>query len=195
MTLTLELESKKQTMRASARAIRREIPADAREEAAEEVARIGLEFLGAPPGVLAAYFPVRSEFDCLPLIRRLADERWQLALPVTVDAAPLEFRQWTLGAPMKTGPFGISQPADGELLVPSVLLVPLLAFDRRCYRLGYGGGHYDRTLAALRKEGVVVGIGLAFDDQEVEEVPACPHDERLDWILTPSGAICANERI
>ncbi len=192
MTLTLQLETNKQTMRVQSRSTRREISADERERAAESVAEIGLEFLNLSPGIVGAYFPVRSEFDCLPLIRRLVNSGWRLALPIVIGSEPLEFREWTFGAAMQTGPFGIPQPAEGETVRPSVMLVPLLAFDQRCYRLGYGGGHYDRTLAALRKQGEIIGIGLAFDNQQVEEVPVCPYDEKLDWILTPSGPISAN---
>lgn len=194
MTATLELEAQKQAMRAKARANRRAVPADEREDAAMAVARMDLSMLHAEPGVLGVYYPVRSEFDCLPLAIRLAEEGWRLALPVIMGREPLEFHEWELGAPVATGPFGIPQPVNGRVTSPSALMVPLLAFDRRCYRLGYGGGHYDRTLTALRRQAPIVAIGLAFEGQEVPEVPVCPYDERLDWILTPSGPIGAEER-
>lgn len=193
MTEFSEIETLKKSLRAEARAKRRAIPADEQEDAAKAVAHGDLNFLGDEPGILAAYYPVRSEFDCLPLSKRLSVDGWRLALPVIVGCAPLEFHEWRLGAPVVTGPFGIPQPASGEIVAPAVLLVPLLAFDKRCYRLGYGGGHYDRTLASLRQNGGVVAVGLAFDSQEVDEVPVCPYDEQLDWILTPSGAIGAKE--
>lgn len=193
MISTLQIESQKQAMRSQARAKRHGIPPDMRENSAEVLSQIDLDLFGAPPGPLAAYFPVRSELDSLPLLRRLVAEGWRLALPVIIGDEPLEFHEWTFGAPMQTGSFGIPQPVGSALVSPSVLLVPLLAFDRRCYRLGYGGGHYDRTLAALRKDGSIISIGLAFDEQEVDEVPVCPYDERLDWILTPSGPIRAKE--
>ncbi len=157
------------------------------------MAQRDLSFLGRVPGVIAGYHPVRSEFDCMPLLTRAADDGWELALPVIVGPAPLQFRQWQIGAPVEIGAFGIPQPAGAPIAVPDVLLVPLLAFDRRCYRLGYGGGHYDRTLAALRSRAAILTVGLAFDTQEVAEVPVCPYDERLDWIVTPSGAISAKD--
>jgi 5-formyltetrahydrofolate cyclo-ligase len=131
----------------------------------------------------------------MPLLRRVAAEGWTLALPVVAGPAPLRFRTWTFGAPLQSGPFGIPEPEDGPLAAPDVLLVPLLAFDRHGYRLGYGGGHYDRTLAELRAQGGVTAIGLAFDAQEVAQVPICPYDERLDWILTPSGAKSAKDSL
>ena len=188
MSTLIEIEAEKQTLRAKARAVRQAVPAGESASAAENVARIGLGFLDRPPGVVAGYHPVRSEFDCMPLLKRLALDGWTLTLPVIVGAEPLQFRQWTFAAPLEPGPLGIPQPADAPLAVPDILLVPLLAFDGRGARLGYGGGHYDRTLAALRAQGQVIAIGLAFDVQEVAQVPLCPYDERLDWILTPSGA-------
>jgi 5-formyltetrahydrofolate cyclo-ligase len=191
----LQIEADKQAMRANSRAVRQAIPSNERTQAGERVARTGLGFLKRAAGVVAAYYPVRSEFDCMPLLRRVAAEGWVLALPVIAGPAPLQFREWTFGARLDIGPLGIPEPVDGRLVVPDVLLVPLLAFDRRCYRLGYGGGHYDRTLAALRGQGAVTAIGLAFDAQEVAQVPVCPYDEQLDWILTPSGAIGAKDSI
>lgn len=188
-----QIEAEKLAMRARARAARQAVPAAERRQAAERVAQRGLGFLGRAPGVLAGYHPVRSEFDCMPLLTQAAEDGWDLALPVIVGPAPLQFRRWQFGAPLEIGAFGIPQPARAPLVVPDVLLVPLLAFDRRCYRLGYGGGHYDRTLAALRSQAAILTVGLAFDTQEVAELPVCPYDERLDWIVTPSGAISAKD--
>ncbi|HEY7643729.1 MAG TPA: 5-formyltetrahydrofolate cyclo-ligase [Hyphomicrobiales bacterium] len=183
------LETEKQRLRAKARARRAAIPTDDRKRAAERVAGVGLDFLRSPPDILAAYHPVRSELDCLPLLHRLASDGWRPALPVVVGAAPLIFREWSFSAPLETGPLGIPHLSAGPEVIPRVLIVPLLAFDRRGYRLGYGGGHYDRTLAALRQDHAVTAVGLAFDEQEVAEVPSGPYDQPLDWILTPSGPI------
>jgi 5-formyltetrahydrofolate cyclo-ligase len=196
MLSQLQIEGEKRAMRVTARAMRQAVSADNRAWAAEQVAQAGLGFLERAAGAIAAYYPVRSEFNCMPLARRLAAEGWALALPVIDGDAPMRFRQWHLDAPLRPGPFGIPEPVDGAPLVPDVLLVPLLAFDRRCYRLGYGGGHYDRTLAALRRsQDGATAIGLAFDAQEVAQVPVCHYDERLDWILTPSGAIGAKDSL
>jgi 5-formyltetrahydrofolate cyclo-ligase len=184
-----QLEAEKQRLRAMARKKRSAISFEDRLRAAEAVALIGLGFVGEPPGTLGGYHPVRGEFDCLPLLRRLADMGWRLALPVVVGAAPLIFREWTPNSALGSGPFGIPEVAEGPEVTPGILIAPLLAFDRRCYRLGYGGGHYDRTLASLRQNGAITAIGLAFDEQEVAEVPIGPYDQPLDWILTPSGPI------
>jgi 5-formyltetrahydrofolate cyclo-ligase len=193
MTLDLQIETQKQMMRTDARSRRRSIPAHAMEEAAARVAAMDLGFLDVSPKILGAYFPVRSEFDCLPLVRRMAEDGWRIALPVVTPNAPLEYHEWKFGARMENGPFGIPQPVDGEVLSPTAVLVPLLAFDRHCFRLGYGGGHYDRALETLRGQHPVIAIGLAFDSQEVAEVPVCSYDQQLDWILTPSGAIPAKQ--
>ena len=193
MSTYFQIEAEKQAMRAKARAVRLAVSADERVRAAEDVAQIGLDFVRPTPGTVAAYYPVRSEFDCMPLLRRVAAEGWILALPVMAGPAPLQFREWTFGVPLERGPFGIPEPVHSPHTVPDVLLVPLLAFDSRGYRLGYGGGHYDRTLAALRGAAGVAAIGLAFDAQEVAEVPVTPYDERLDWIFTPSGAKSAKD--
>jgi 5-formyltetrahydrofolate cyclo-ligase len=91
---------------------------------------------------------------------------------------------------MDRGVWGIPEPkADKPVLEPNVLLVPLLAFDARGGRLGYGGGFYDRTLAGLRAKKPIVAIGLAYDEQQVDAVPHLDYDQRLDWVLTPSGPI------
>lgn len=191
MTPDLQIETQKQTMRSDARSKRRSLTADAMEDAACRVAEMDISFLDAEPKILGAYFPVRSEFDCLPLVRRFSNEGWRIALPVVHEQSSLEYREWIFGEPMENGPFGIPQPSNGETVTPSTVLVPLLAFDKQCYRLGYGGGHYDRTLAMLREQRTVTAIGLAFENQEVSEVPVCSYDQQLDWIFTPSGAIPA----
>lgn len=137
--------------------------------------------------VLAGYMPMRTEIDCLPA---MAAHRGPVGVPVIIGKGqPLRFRAWSPEAEMVAGEFGAMIPAGGEWVVPSVLVVPLLAFDRRGYRLGYGGGFYDRTLAGLRAGGAVTAIGFAFAAQEVEEVPVEPTDARLDLIVTEAGVI------
>lgn len=183
----MDLDSEKQALRRKAYAIRQAIPQEMRRHSATLLAQIGLDFLATKPGIAAAYHPIRSELDCFPLLERLVSEGWRIALPVTRRGHPLDFRLWSFGEPLRPDAYGIPEPADGLPAEPTILLVPMLAFDNRCYRLGYGGGHYDRTLAKLRAERAVPAIGLAFDEQEVTEVPVGPYDQRLDWILTPAG--------
>ena len=151
----------------------------------------GMALLGErPPGVVSGYYPMEGEIWPLPLMAALKAEGHTLALPVMQGKAePLVFRAWTPGDPLIPGVWGIRQPAtDKPEVLPDIVLVPLLAFDARGYRLGYGGGFYDRTLRALRSLKSILAVGLALDELEVDAVPHLDYDERLDWVLTPSGA-------
>lgn len=141
---------------------------------------------GLMRAILAGYMPMRSEMDPLPA---MAAHSGPVCVPVIQGRGQaLAFRQWTADSLMIDGPFGAKVPATGDTLRPRVLIVPLLAFDARGYRLGYGGGFYDRTLAALRAEGPVLAIGLAFAAQARAAVPTEPTDEPLDAIATEAGA-------
>ena len=135
--------------------------------------------------VLSGYWPIRTEPDPRPA---MLAHGGPLCLPVVERAhAPLVFRAWQADAPMIPGAFGAPIPEAPELLVPQVLIVPLLAFDARGYRLGYGGGFYDRTLERLRAAGPVTAIGFAYGAQELAEVPTEPTDQPLDLIVTEAG--------
>lgn len=142
--------------------------------------------LGGRPQVVAGTMPIGSELDPRPLMRHLEAFGARLALPRTPPLGqPLTFHAWTPGTRLSQGPFGIEEPApDAELLSPDLVLVPLLAFDRRGARLGSGGGYYDVTLRALRRQGPVFALGVGYAGQEVPCVPSEPHDERLDAIVT-----------
>jgi 5-formyltetrahydrofolate cyclo-ligase len=134
---------------------------------------------------------MKSEISPLPLLRRLADAGVNLALPVIAGRGqPLTMRAWSFDAALAAGVWGIREPTtDASDVVPDVLIVPLLAFDRRGYRLGYGGGYYDRTIARLGAMKPVIAIGLAFAAQQIDEVPTTSRDERLDLVLTEGGTI------
>jgi len=109
---------------------------------------------------------------------------------------PLEFHRYEAGAPLVPGEFGLLQPArDWPIVDPDILAVPLLAFDGEGYRVGYGAGFYDRTLAGLRAARDVVAVGFAFAAQEFPEVPHDENDQRLDWIVTENGARQLSERV
>ena len=134
---------------------------------------------------LSFYMPIRTELDPAAAV---ATHNGPLCLPV-VDApeTPLSFRSWHEGAQMEEGAFGVMVPSDRTEITPEVLIVPLLAFDRRGFRLGYGGGFYDRTLEKLRAAGPVTAIGFAFAGQEMAHVPTEPTDQKLDLIVTDQG--------
>ncbi len=150
------------------------------------------------PVVIAGYWPVRDEVNVLPLLEALhGRDDLKLALPVVGERnAPLLFRHWQPGMGLEKGVFGIPvPPPDAPVLTPSVLLVPLAAFDRAGHRLGYGGGYYDRTLAHLHQQAAAraaprpIAIGCAFAGQELEHIPVLPTDMRLDAVLTERGII------
>jgi 5-formyltetrahydrofolate cyclo-ligase len=165
------------------------MPGDAeRREAGQRLADVGLGFCqSAPDAVVSGYHPVRGEIDCLPLLAALASQGRTLALPIAREDGLLDFMTWSPGAELRPGRFNIPCPVGGALVEPGVLLIPLLAFDKRGFRLGYGGGCYDRTLTVLRAQGAVAAVGLAYDFQEALALPSEPHDQRLDWVVTPAG--------
>lgn len=138
-------------------------------------------------GVLAGYMPMRTEIDPLTA---MAGYRGRVCVPVIAGKGlPLVFREWTVSGEMVAGTFGARIPAGGDWLEPEVLIVPLLAWDRRGYRLGYGGGFYDRTLERLRALRPTLAVGFAFAAQEVEAVPVEPTDQRLDLVVTEAGVV------
>jgi 5-formyltetrahydrofolate cyclo-ligase len=180
----------KRRCRAAAGEARARAQAAAGPAAGPKLAAIGLGFLGLEPATVSGFKPFAGEIDVLPLMARLAAEGWRTALPVVAGRdRPLVFRAWAPGEPTVAGAWSIDVPPDSAPEVrPDVLLVPMLAFDRAGFRLGYGGGFYDRTLGALRAVKPIVAVGVAFAGQEMAEVPREAHDEPLDWILTEQGA-------
>ncbi len=144
------------------------------------------------PCTVSGFWPIRDEIDTRPLMIELHNQGCQLALPVVQGKGrPLMFRAWRPGDPLEAGVFGTLQPsARRETIEPDALIVPMLACDADGWRLGYGGGFYDRTLELLRKRRPVTAMGVGFDAQFVPEVPHGPGDQRLDWLLTDKRA-CA----
>ena len=137
------------------------------------------------PVALAGYMPIRTEIDPLPV---MAAHGGTVGVPVILGAGQaLRFDRWTAGSEMIAGAFGAMIPAVSQPLVPRVVIVPLVGFDARGYRLGYGGGFYDRTLAGLRAAGPVLAVGFAYAAQELAEVPTDQYDARLDAIVTEQG--------
>lgn len=166
------------------------LSADERQDGARALAETGLDFLKpAASATVSAFAAIGDEINPLPLLKKLHGNGHRLGLPVVLARnQPLIFRLWSPGDPLVRAGFGLRVPDESaEEVTPGILLVPLLAFDGRGYRLGYGGGYFDRTLALLRAKDHVTAIGLAFDIQKVDDVPHADYDERLDWVLTPSG--------
>ncbi|HUO94060.1 MAG TPA: 5-formyltetrahydrofolate cyclo-ligase [Rhizomicrobium sp.] len=138
---------------------------------------------------VASYWPLRDEADPGTLAATLAEFGHPILLPrVMGKDQPLSFRLWRQTDETEVSAFGVPEPlASAPEMVPAAVLVPLLAFDASGVRLGYGGGYYDRTLAALRAQGRIIVIGIAYSGQEKVGLPTAPHDEKLDMVLTEKG--------
>ena len=180
------LAQTKADLRAAALATRDALDDEQRASAARKIAARGLPIGVARGTIVSGYMPIRSEIDPTPLLRKLAAKGARLALPaVMARGKSLAFRAWSPDDRLLMGPLGILEPSPAATeIVPDIMLVPLAAFDCQGHRIGYGAGHYDFTLAHLRKVKAVTSIGLAFAAQEIEAVPALSHDERLDYVLT-----------
>jgi 5-formyltetrahydrofolate cyclo-ligase len=178
--------SSKAELRTTALAARDALSDDDRAAAALALAGRGLPVEIARGTIVSGYSPIRSEIDPFPLMWALAAQGARLALPaVTARGKSLAFRAWSAGERLMLGPLGILEPSPAATeVIPDIMLVPLAAFDRLGHRIGYGAGHYDYTLAHLRKVKPVTAVGLAFAAQEIEAVPALQHDVALDYVLT-----------
>lgn len=184
------VKSEKRVLRARMRERRAALIAKDGAKLAAAVAAHGVAFLGAANRcVVSAFSSMHDELDTGPMMLRLAGDGYRVALPVMQGKGkPLLFRGWAPGDAMNEGIWGIREPKDDKpVLAPDIFLVPLLAFDPHGWRLGYGGGFYDRTLREARSARPIVAVGFALDEQEVDAVPHLDYDERLDWVLTPSG--------
>jgi 5-formyltetrahydrofolate cyclo-ligase len=191
-----EIILEKRALRWRIKTWRAGLGAEAMARAADAVAAHGLGFLGLAQQrvVVAGFASLPEEFRAWPLLRRLHAEGHSLAMPVMQGKGlPLVFRAWAPGDAMDKAVWGIAEPkADKPVVEPDIVLVPLLAFDATGRRLGYGGGYYDRTLRGRRSRKTIVAVGLAYDESQVDAVPHLEYDERLDWVLRPSGPLrCA----
>jgi 5-formyltetrahydrofolate cyclo-ligase len=162
-------------------------------DAGDALARQFRMAIAVSPGLsVSGYWPLPGELDVRPLLIGLRGQGHPIGLPVVVRRhEPLIFRQWRSADSLQSGKFNVmTPPPEAPEIVPDVLLVPMLAFDPDGYRLGYGGGFYDRTLDQLRRRAQREGrlaplaIGIAYAAQEMPMVPRGPHDQPLDWVVT-----------
>jgi 5-formyltetrahydrofolate cyclo-ligase len=140
--------------------------------------------------VVAGYVAINEEIDPSPVLTRLERAGAELCLPRLHASGEITWRAWSSGEPLERRGYGLSEPSeDAPEVRPTLILTPLLAFDTRGNRLGYGKGHYDRALAGLRRDGRAFACALAYAAQQIDQVPAEPHDQPLDWAVTPIGSV------
>jgi 5-formyltetrahydrofolate cyclo-ligase len=144
-----------------------------------------------PGTIVSGYWPLRGEPDLRPWLAGLHEQGYLCVLPVVVEkAAPLRFRRWYPGCAMEKGFWDIPVPADSAQFIPRLLLAPVVGFDRQCYRLGYGGGYFDRTLAELRGAGAPFDVmGIGYSAAQIESLQPLPHDIALQAIVTERAVI------
>ncbi len=140
-----------------------------------------------PHQKITGYLPINSEISPLPLLQYLESRGYTLGMP-KVENDTLIFLEWASTTPLAKGNFGTLEPSSGNTLTPDIILMPLLGFDEAGNRLGYGRGHYDKALATFSQEKTPLKIGLAYNIQRLDYIPAESHDEKLDWVITPTRA-------
>ena len=182
-----ELRAFRNALRSRLIAAREALPADIHAQLSRKVERHLGELLDAlNPAVLAFCWPFRGEFDARALVSGRLPGGLRACLPVVMDNdSPLEFREWTPNSEMIEDRYGIHIPARGEALRPDAILMPLNGFDEAGYRLGYGGGYFDRSLAALSPRPRAIGVG--FELARVASIRPLAHDLPMDFIVTESG--------
>ena len=182
-----EIRQWRKTQRAELVARREAAPEPTRQAWNEAMTRHLLDGFDVPSETIVGYcWPYRGEFDARHAVRRWRDRGATAALPEVVESkAPLQFRKWWPGAPMRAGVYDIPVPDDTEIVVPDIAIVPMNGYDARGYRLGYGGGFFDRTLAALGRR--IVAIGVSYDFLRLPTIHPQPHDLPMDFVVTESG--------
>ena len=133
---------------------------------------------------IGGYYPSNYEIDDLDILNLLEKKRFKVLLPIIKNDNQMNFYKWSKKDPLNINKFGIPEPVSSKIFYPDILIVPLVAFDSRLNRLGYGGGYYDRYIEKLEKIKKVVKIGLAFSFQKISSIPINQYDKRLDFVIT-----------
>ena len=133
---------------------------------------------------IGGYFPINYEIDCLKILKNLEKSGYKISLPITRKEYKMDFFEWSSNQPLSISKIGIPEPFSKKKVYPDILLVPMLAFDKQKFRLGYGGGYYDRYIQKIKKIKKILTIGMAFSFQEVKKLPISQYDKKLDFIFT-----------
>ena len=134
--------------------------------------------------IIGGYFPVNFEIDDLELLNKFKKDNFKIALPIIKKNFQMDFYRWKFSEPLKINKYGIPEPVEKTLVYPDILFVPLVAFDKKLNRLGYGGGYYDRLIKKLSKKKKTIKIGLAMSAQKIKKIPINKYDQKLDYIVT-----------
>jgi len=178
----------KETLRDQARKHR--VLTDIRDENVEDATDFFFDIIKPKSGqVIAGYWPKGREFDPTAILERALNEGFTCALPVVEEGTRiLKFIKWDQSVALEKGAYGIMEPQSDAVVEPDILLIPMLAFDRKGIRLGQGGGYYDATLETLRNKKTIQAVGVAYASQAVLfTLPVEEHDQKMDYILTPQG--------
>ena len=138
---------------------------------------------------IGGYIDVNYEMNCTKVLKKLERKKFNISLPIIKKNRQMNFSRWSFNAPLVINSFGIPEPKNNKTIFPDVLLVPLVAFDKDKYRIGYGGGYYDRYIEKVKKKKKLITIGFAFSFQKINKVPKNKHDKKLDYIITEKALI------
>lgn len=183
----LDITEWRKAQRARLLELRRTMPLDRYGSAGEAIMQTLVARL--PPAcqnLVGCYWPFRREFNCIPFMRAVLRAGGQVALPVVITRGrPLEFRGWTEDCKMEPGVWNIPHPAAGPAVYPVTLVIPLVGFDEDCFRLGYGAGYYDATLASFPERPLAIGVGFEFSC--LSTIHPQSHDWPMDAVITETG--------
>jgi 5-formyltetrahydrofolate cyclo-ligase len=182
-----ELKAWRRSERQRLLALRLGVPPNERRPWGQNIeARLRTLLAGRPGATVGVYWPFQGEFDPRPLIDWLVAQETAVALPAVVDKqGPLEYRSWRPGEPLVDGVWEIPVPPNRDIVIPAAVLAPLVGFDRECYRLGYGGGYFDRTLAALAPRPLAIGVG--FELSQIKTIYPQSFDIPMDVVVTDAA--------
>jgi len=139
--------------------------------------------------VVGGYYPVNFEIDDLEILKKLEKKKIKVSLPIIKKNFAMNFIKWSFKDPLNINKYGIPEPNKGNNVYPDILLVPIVAFDKKKNRLGYGAGYYDRLINSIRKKKNILTIGLAYDFQEVKKIPISKYDQKLDYVVTNNNIL------
>ena len=133
---------------------------------------------------IGGYFPINYEFDCLEILKKLSNQKFQISLPIMKKNNQMDFYSWDFNQPLIVNNYGIPEPVSSKITYPDIFLIPIVGFDKNLYRIGYGGGYYDRYILRMKKIKNIITIGLSFSFQKIDKVPINKFDQKLDTIIT-----------